>query len=120
LANLLFVRRLAQLLAGSATTVNALHPGFVATRFGDNGTPSWRLLMRTVKALVAVTPEAGARTLTYLVQSAEVAGQSGGYYVDCKLTEPAVQARSDTDAARLWRASVQLTGVDFPPVGTGP
>lgn len=115
LANLLFVRRLAQRLAGSATTVNALHPGFVATRFADNCGFGWRALMRCIKAVAATTPEEGAQTLTYLAQSEEVAGRSGGYYVHCTLTDVAEQARSDADAARLWQVSARLTGVDFPP-----
>jgi len=113
LANLLFVRRLAQLLAGTPTTVNACHPGFVATRFADNCGFGWRALMRGVKALAAISPEAGARTLTYLAQSDEVAGRSGGYYVDCALADAGAQAHNDADAARLWEVSAQLTGVDF-------
>lgn len=113
LANLLFVRRLAQMLAGTRTTVNALHPGFVATRFADNGGVAWRALMRCVKAAAAITPEYGARTLTYLAQSDEVAGQSGGYYVRCALRQTSVQARSDADARRLWQLSAQLTGVSL-------
>jgi len=119
LANLLFVRRLAQRLAGASTTVNALHPGFVATRFADNCGYGWRALMRLAKAIAAITPEAGARTLIYLAESGQVADRSGGYYVDCALTEPAPAARSDADAVRLWRLSAQITGVDFAP-GTGP
>jgi NAD(P)-dependent dehydrogenase (short-subunit alcohol dehydrogenase family) len=115
LANLLFVRRMAQLLTGATTTVNALHPGFVATRFADNGGYGWRALMRGVKAVAAITPARGAQTLIYLAQSDEVAGRSGGYYVHCALTDTAVQARSDADAARLWQISAQLTGLDFRP-----
>ncbi len=113
LANLLFVRRLAQLLAGSTTTVNALHPGFVATRFADNGGVGWRWLMRCVKSVAAITPEKGAQTLTYLAESDEVAGRSGGYYVRCAPCETATQARSDADAERLWQLSAALTGVNF-------
>src|SRR4051812_10427966 len=36
LCNILFNRELARRIAGSGVTANALHPGFVATRFGDN------------------------------------------------------------------------------------
>lgn len=115
LANVLFVRRLAQLLEGGTTTVNALHPGFVATRFADNGGYGWRALMRGVKAVAAITPEEGAQTLTYLAQSDEVTRRSGGYYVRCALSETAKQAHNDADAERLWQLSAQLTGVDFRP-----
>jgi len=102
-------------LAGSSITVNALHPGFVATRFADNGGYGWRTLMRCVKAVAAIAPEDGAQTLTYLAQSPEVAGRSGGYYVRCKLTGVAPQARNDADAVRLWQVSAQLTGVEIQP-----
>ncbi len=113
LANLLFVRRLAQRLAGSATTANALHPGFVATRFAGNGGVLWRALSRCAKAVAGITPEQGAQTLIYLAESEEVAGRSGGYYVRCALSETAPQARSDGDAERLWQLSAELTGVSF-------
>ena len=35
LANILFTRELARRLAGTGVTANCLHPGFVASRFGD-------------------------------------------------------------------------------------
>ena len=35
LCNILFTRALARRLAGTGVTANSLHPGFVATRFGD-------------------------------------------------------------------------------------
>ncbi|HVR08964.1 MAG TPA: SDR family NAD(P)-dependent oxidoreductase, partial [Thermoanaerobaculia bacterium] len=35
LCNILFTRELARRLAGTGVTANSLHPGFVATRFGD-------------------------------------------------------------------------------------
>ncbi len=115
LANLLFVRRLAQLLGPGGVMVNALHPGFVATRFADNCSPLWRRFMRWRKAASGLTPEAGAQTLIYLAQSTQVAGRSGGYYVRCALTEPAASAGNDAAARRLWQISAQLTGLDFKP-----
>src|SRR5258705_325382 len=44
LCNILFNRELARRIKGDGVTANALHPGFVATRFGDNSGG----LMRTV------------------------------------------------------------------------
>ena len=118
LANLLFVRRMAQLLAGRGPTVNALHPGFVATRFAANSGFGLRTLMRGLKAVAAISPEAGAQTLIYLAQSAEVAGRSGGYYANSAPAEVAAAARSDADALRLWQLSAELTGLDFKPAAT--
>ena len=54
LANILFTRELARRLAGRGVTANCLHPGFVATRFGDaSGGWTSRLmpLMRTLRRL---------------------------------------------------------------------
>lgn len=115
LANLLFMRRLAQLLDPGGVTVNALHPGFVATRFADNTGAPWRALMRWRKRRYGLSPEQGARTLVYLAESADVAGQSGGYYVDCRLASPSVAAQSDADAQHLWTISVRLTGFNVTP-----
>ena len=114
LANLLFVRRLTQLLGTAAVTVNALHPGFVATRFADNCGWAWRTLMRWRKASTGLSPEEGAQSLIYLAEAAELAGRSGGYFVRCQPAVPSSRARNDADAARLWEVSAQLTGMQWP------
>lgn len=111
LANLLFVRHLARMLRSSGVTINALHPGFVATRFADNSDFMWRTLMQLRKRAHGRTPEQGARTLLYLADSTDVAGQSGLYFADCHPTTPSVAARDDTAAERLWDLSARLTGV---------
>lgn len=114
LANLLLVRRLAQRIGSGGVTANALHPGFVATRFADNCGCGWRLLMRWRKAASGLSPEEGAQTLIYLAQAADVAARTGGYYVRCAMTAPSVRACNDEDAVRLWNISAQLTGLDLP------
>jgi len=114
LCNLLFVRRLSQLLIGHDISVNALHPGFVATRFADNSGLFWRTLMQWRKTAHGRTPEEGARTIVYLAEAVEIAGKSGLYFVECLPTEPSAAARSDADAQRLWELSSRLTGVRFP------
>jgi NAD(P)-dependent dehydrogenase (short-subunit alcohol dehydrogenase family) len=115
LANLLFVRRLAQLLGAGTVTINAHHPGFVATRIAENTAWLWRTAMRVRKAMRGLTPEEGARTLLYLAEAPELANCTGGYYVRCALAQPAPQALNDADALALWRLSAQLTGLDLPP-----
>jgi len=114
LENLLFVRRLAQLLGPGGVTVNALHPGFVNTRFADNCGPLWRGLMRWRKSSSGLTPEQGAQTLIHLAASAGVAGRTGGYYAHCEPAEPSPAAQDDAAALRLWQISAQLTGLDLP------
>ena len=114
LENLLFVRRLSQLLKGERITVNAFHPGFVATRFADNTGLMWRTLMKMRKRLFGLSPQQGAETLLYLAQSSEVSAISGGYYVQRQRRLPSIHAQHDANAQRLWKLTVDCTGVDFP------
>ncbi len=111
LCNILFTRELARRIRGTGVTANCLHPGFVATRFGDNARGPMRTGIALAKRLFAHTPEQGARSLVYLASSPEVAGRSGGYYVRGRPAEPSPQAQSDEDAKRLWDLSVRLCGV---------
>jgi NAD(P)-dependent dehydrogenase (short-subunit alcohol dehydrogenase family) len=111
LANLLFMRALAERLGGGAVTVNALHPGVVASHLFQNLPAPLRLLIGTAGRLAMLSPEEGARTSVYLASSAEVEGASGGYYVRCRRAVASRAAQSDADAARLWQESVRLTGL---------
>ncbi len=103
LLNILFTRALAKRLTG--VTANCLHPGFVATGFGD-GSGGWmeRALV-WAKKLVAITPEKGAKTIVYLATSPDVEDVSGEYFYKCKRAVPTSAARSDADAEKLWQAS---------------
>jgi NAD(P)-dependent dehydrogenase (short-subunit alcohol dehydrogenase family) len=111
LCNILFNRELARRIAGSGVTANALHPGFVATRFGDNSGGLMRTVLKVAKPLGAISPEEGARTVIYLASSPEVAGISGAYFYECKSATPTAEARSDDDAKRLWQISEQIAGL---------
>ena len=105
LANILFTRELARRLDGTNITVNCLHPGAVATGIG---TQNGGLMATIVPALLKPffrTPEKGAETSIFLCTSEDVAGLTGGYYVNCKRTEPRRWARDDAAAAELWSYS---------------
>jgi NAD(P)-dependent dehydrogenase (short-subunit alcohol dehydrogenase family) len=107
LANILFTRELARRLAGAGVTANCLHPGAVATRFGDeSGGMLGRLL--PVLRLFFTSPEQGADTIIDLASSPEVASTTGGYFVKRKMTEPSAAAQDDAAAKRLWEASEAL------------
>jgi NAD(P)-dependent dehydrogenase (short-subunit alcohol dehydrogenase family) len=111
LCNILFTRELARRLAGTGVTANCLHPGFVATRFGDNTGPILRAIVGLMKRAIAISPEEGAKTIVYLASSPEVANESGGYYFECKRTQPNAAARDDAKASELWKLSAKLAGV---------
>ncbi|HTW38636.1 MAG TPA: SDR family oxidoreductase [Steroidobacteraceae bacterium] len=110
LANLLFTRALARRIEGTALTCNALHPGVVRTAIFREAPALLRGALATLGRLLLSSPTQGARTSLYLASSAEVAGQSGGYYIRCKPVRPSAAALDDAAAERLWAASAELTG----------
>jgi NAD(P)-dependent dehydrogenase (short-subunit alcohol dehydrogenase family) len=110
LCNILFTRELARRLTGTGVTANALHPGFVATRFGDQ---SGGLISFGIKIgkRFALSAEKGAETLVYLASSPEVAAASGGYYYKCGLAATSKSAQDDASARRLWAETAKLAAL---------
>lgn len=111
LMNVLFTRELARRLAGSGITANSLHPGFVATRFGDQAGGLVSAMVRIAKPVSGISPEEGAKTIIYLASSPDVANVSGGYFVKCAPSVPSPEARKDGDARRLWEISAKIAAV---------
>ena len=109
-ANIMFTRELARRLAGTGVTANCLHPGTVATNFGQTGN-RWLRYGLMVGRYFLRTPESAARRIVYLASSPEVASQTGGYYVGHRRRPPSRTARDDDLARRLWDVSAQLTGL---------
>jgi NAD(P)-dependent dehydrogenase (short-subunit alcohol dehydrogenase family) len=110
LANLLFTYELAARMEGTGVTVNALHPGLVATNLpGGNGLPG--RLLTFLLGLRGMRPEAGARTVVYLAASSEVEGVSGLYFVKQKAVRSSRASYDKAAAARLWHLSAELTGL---------
>jgi NAD(P)-dependent dehydrogenase (short-subunit alcohol dehydrogenase family) len=110
LCNILFTRELARRLHGTGVTANCLHPGFVATRFGDQ---SGGLISHMVwlAKYFAIPPTEGAKTVVYLAASPEADGVSGKYFYKCRATTPSPAAEDDHAASALWERSVELAGV---------
>lgn len=111
LCNILFTRELARRLNGSGVTANALHPGFVASRFGDNNSGIFGFGVSIAKRLFAISPARGAATSVYLASSPEVAGKSGGYFSKCAPATPSRAAQDDAAARRLWQETARLVGI---------
>lgn len=111
LCNVLFTYELAQRLAGTQVTVNALHPGVVATNFFINNGFLGQLA-RPIINLISISPEEGAKTTLYLATSPAVQGVTGKYFDDRQREIPSSKASYDRAAQlRLWQASEQLTGL---------
>jgi len=106
LANILFTAELGRRLAGTGVTANCFHPGLVATGFNRNNGPLMRLVNTVVKPF-ARSPEKGAETLIWLVDSPEASDEQGGYFVDKRRVAPSAAAQDMDAARRLWEASEQ-------------
>ncbi len=107
LCNILFTRELARRLEGTGVTANSLHPGFVATRFGDHSGGVMQALMPVAK-LGAISPKKGAETIIYLASSPDVANVTGKYFYQRREDTPSPEAQDDTSAAKLWSASERI------------
>jgi NAD(P)-dependent dehydrogenase (short-subunit alcohol dehydrogenase family) len=107
LANILFTRELARHLAGTGVTANCLHPGFVATRFGQSEGGVFAAMVR-LSMVFASKPKRGAKTIVHLAASPDVAAANGGNFVDCREAVPSREAQDDAAAQRLWQESLRL------------
>jgi retinol dehydrogenase-14 len=110
LANLLFTYELARRLTGTNVTVNALHPGTVATGFGENNNSIMKVSMRIYHQF-SLSPEQGADTVVYLASSPEVEGVTGKYFVERKAVRSSPESYDVETQNRLWSISCQLTGL---------
>ncbi len=114
LANLLTVYELARRLAGSGVTVNALHPGYVATGIVplDRASGPVRLLKPfwSIAKHVIRTAEKGAATSVYLASAPEAAEASGMYFENCAPAASSPTSLNRSLQMRMWDLSEQLTG----------
>ncbi|HEY6273863.1 MAG TPA: SDR family oxidoreductase [Terriglobales bacterium] len=110
LANILYTRELARRWAGTGVIANCLHPGFVATRFGDESGGMLSFAVRVAKNF-AISPEKGAQTIVYLASSDDVANTTGKYFYKCREATPTREAQDNDAARRLWLETEKLTGI---------
>jgi len=110
LAQVLFTRELARRLEQTGVTVNALHPGAVATGIWAKAAAPWyvRAPIAVAKVLFMRTPSQGGDRIVYLATSPDVEGLTGGYYDKDRLTLPSTLALDQALARRLWDESAKL------------
>ncbi len=106
LANIMFAYALARRLKDSSVTVNALHPGMVASRFGSNNGWLFRNVIRIgFRLLGAVSVEEGAALSIQLASDPALTGVSGRYFSGSGEAVSSPASLSVEDQERLWAAS---------------
>lgn len=108
LALILYTYELARQLQGSGVTVNALHPGVIASNF-DQGLSNfmrrgWKLMTPFLASV-----EQGAQTTLYLATSPAVEGVSGKYFSNRKETKSSRRSYDEAVSRNLWKVSEELT-----------
>ena len=108
LMTLLFAMELSNRLSDTSVTVNALHPGAVATSMGVNRKTGFGKTVYKFLRPFFKTPEEGAQTSLYVATSKEVEGVSGKYFIDCKPVEVKEIAKNKELARKLYEKTDEL------------
>lgn len=111
LANVLYARALARRLAGTGVTVNAFHPGAVATGIWDSMPWFGQPFVALAKRLFMISAAEGGRALTYLATDPEVATVSGCYFQKNRVKTPSRLAQDDALGQQLCEVSASLVGL---------
>lgn len=106
LCNILFTRELARREQGRGLTVACLHPGFIASDFGNNNSGPFRWLLSLAKWAKAEPVATGAERIADLAVRPDLV--AGGYYVRKRLTPPGPAAQDEDTAHRLWERTMNL------------
>jgi NAD(P)-dependent dehydrogenase (short-subunit alcohol dehydrogenase family) len=108
LALVLFTHELAKRLQGAGVTVNAVHPGTVATNIWSRPLGPVGFIMALPK-LFMTSPERGAETIVYLASSPDAKDLNGEYVEKLRVKKSSDESYNEEIAQRLWDASAKLT-----------
>jgi len=112
LANVMFSSHLGKTLEGTGVTTYSLHPGSIRTELGRQltiaKTPGLSHMLHILTWPFVKDSTEGAQTQICCAVDEDLANESGKYYSDCKEVEPAMEAKKDDDAQRLWDVSAKL------------
>jgi retinol dehydrogenase-13 len=116
-AQLLTVWELADRLAGTGVTINAMHPGDVRTAIGSNNGPLYRTFKRLFIWPMLKDPAISGEALYYLAAAPEMAAVSGKFFHLTIEEKPAAHALDRELAKRAWSLSMEMTGLALPAAG---
>lgn len=110
LANILFTKALADRLELTGITAHCLHPGIVRSNLWSHSSWGLRLLMMAALPFTRSNEQAAA-TLTHLATLSHPGPANGQYFKNRQVASVSAKAHNRTEIHRLWRISVEETGV---------
>lgn len=122
LCNLLFARALTQKLRarGSRVTINAVHPGIVATDIVVNRVTGRFRWVADLMRLFFLSCDEGAETSVYLASEPSLSRVSGEYFVNCKVEPSSLDSKDLEKANRLYDVSLNLCQIAVDPLPPPP
>ncbi len=109
LMNILHAKALAPRLEAKGVSVFSLHPGAVATNFGQQN-KGWFRFLFSLGHPFFLTAEQGAQTTIYLASQEGIEAQTGQYFAKSRPKTPTKTARNQELAEQLYRYSEELSG----------
>ncbi len=110
MAQLLSMMIFAEDFHGTSVTINAMHPGMVATNTGRDNAPLYRWYKRHVIDRLSKPASISAEALYTLGVSPALAGVSGSFTNLTRAEELAPPARDREAAEALWKISLEMGG----------
>jgi NAD(P)-dependent dehydrogenase (short-subunit alcohol dehydrogenase family) len=108
LANVLFTYELARRLDPRKVTANVLHPGVIASGFGQTYGGATAFFLRLAHPFFA-SPAEGAKTSVYLASSPVVEGATGKYFSKCRSHCSNAVSYCEASQKKLWVLSEEMT-----------
>ena len=108
LCNILFTKKLSELIEKNKITVNCLHPGFVKTQFGKINSGLASLAIKFLMNFFAISVKEGAETIVFLATDKSIKNITGKYFYKSKIKESSIFAQSQKDADLLWEKSISI------------
>jgi NAD(P)-dependent dehydrogenase (short-subunit alcohol dehydrogenase family) len=110
-AQLLSMIKLNEYFVGTGVTINAMHPGNVKTKSGQNNDKLYKIFKKLVVDRTARPLDISAESLYFLGVSSELENTSGKFFNLTTEEEPAPPALDKDAAEELWKISLELGGL---------
>jgi len=111
LANILFTYDMARRLEGTGVTINALHPGHIATDIWKTNFGLIGPALKRIMGLFSLTPEQGAENSIFLATSPNLDDIHGKYFIKNEPAQSSPISYDQVIARRLWDLSAELTSL---------